>query len=44
VTRAGRRLLNRVPQLRGRAVNVARDGASQSKTTTAAVTIRRRHR
>jgi hypothetical protein len=44
VTRAGRRLLNRVPRLRGRAVNVARDGASQSKTIRAAVTIRGRHR
>jgi hypothetical protein len=44
VTRAGRRLLNRLPRLRGRAVNVARDGASQSKTIRAAVTIRRRHR
>jgi hypothetical protein len=44
VTRAGRRLLNRAPRLRGRAVNAARDGASQSKTIRAAVTIRQRHR
>ena len=44
VTRAGRRLLNRAPRLRGRVVNVARDGAGQSKTIRAAVTIRRRAR
>jgi hypothetical protein len=44
VTRAGRRLLNRALRLRGRAVTVARDGASQSKTIRAAVTIHRRHR
>jgi hypothetical protein len=43
-SRAGRRLLRRVPRLRGRAVNAAGDGAGQSKTTVAAVTIRRRHR
>jgi hypothetical protein len=44
VMRAGRRVFNRVPRLHGRAVNIARDGASQSKTIRAAVTIRRRHR
>jgi hypothetical protein len=44
VTRAGRRLLNRAPRLRGRAVTVARDGAGQSKTIRTGVTIRRRHR
>jgi hypothetical protein len=44
VTRAGRRVLSRVPRLRGLAVNLARDRAGQSKTIRAAVTIRRRHR
>jgi hypothetical protein len=44
VSRAGRRLLNRTPRLRGRAVNVARDGAGRSRTTRAAVTIRHRRR
>jgi hypothetical protein len=44
VSRAGQRLLNRTRRLRGRASNAARDGAGQSKTTVAAVTIRRRHR
>jgi hypothetical protein len=43
ISHAGRRLLRRVPQLRGRAVNAARDGAGRSKTTVARVTIRRRH-
>jgi hypothetical protein len=43
VRRAGRRLLNRVPRLRGRAVNVASDAAGQSTTIPTAVTIRRRH-
>jgi PKD repeat protein len=43
-SRAGRQLLNRTRRLRGRASNAARDGAGQSKTTVAAVTIRRRHR
>jgi hypothetical protein len=44
VTRGGRRLLGRVRRLRGRDVNAARDGAGVSKTTAAAVTIRRRAR
>ena len=43
VSRAGRRLLGRVRRLRGRDSNAARDGAGRSKTTAAAVTIRRRH-
>jgi hypothetical protein len=42
VSRAGRRLLNYVPRLRGKDINAARDGAGQSKTTVATVTIRRR--
>jgi hypothetical protein len=42
VTRAGRRLLRTAQRLRGRAVNAARDGAGQSKTTAARVTIRPR--
>jgi len=42
VSRAGRRLLSRVRRLRGKNTNVARSGAGQSKTTVAAVTIRRR--
>jgi hypothetical protein len=44
VSRAGRRLLSRTRRLRGRASSAARDGAGQSKTTGAAVTIRRRPR
>jgi hypothetical protein len=44
VTRAGRRLLSRSRRLRGRDTNAAWDGAGRSKTTVAAVTIRRRHR
>jgi hypothetical protein len=44
VTRAGRRLIRRVPRVRGRAVNVAGDAAGQSKTIRAAVTVRRRAR
>ena len=42
VTRAGRRLLRAVPQLRGKAGIAAHDGAGQSKTTRVAVTIRPR--
>lgn len=42
VSRAGRRLLNRARRLPGRDTNAARDGAGQSRTTVAAVTIRRR--
>lgn len=42
VSRAGRRLLGGVRRLRGRDSNAARDGAGRSKTTAAAVTIRRR--
>jgi hypothetical protein len=41
VSRAGRRLLTQTRRLRGRASNAARDGAGQSKTTIASVTIRR---
>jgi hypothetical protein len=44
VSRAGRRLLGRVRRLRGKDTNAARNGAGQSRTTVAAVTIRRRHR
>jgi hypothetical protein len=44
VARSGRRLLSGVRRLRGRDINAARDAAGQSKTTVAAVTIRRRHR
>jgi hypothetical protein len=44
VARSGRRLLIGVRRLRGRDINAARDAAGQSKTTVAAVTIRRRHR
>jgi hypothetical protein len=44
VSRAGRRLLNRLPRVRGRAATVASSGAGEAKTTVAAVTIRRRHR
>jgi hypothetical protein len=43
VSRAGRRLLSGVRRLRGKDTNAARNGAGQSKTTVAAVTIRRRH-
>jgi hypothetical protein len=44
VSRAGRRLLTRVRRLKGKDTNAARNGAGQSKTTVAAVTIRRRPR
>jgi hypothetical protein len=44
VSRAGRRLLGRVGRLRGKSISAAHDGAGRSKTTVAAVTIRRRHR
>jgi hypothetical protein len=44
VSRSGQRLLGSTRRLRGRAVNAARDGTGRSKTTRAAVTIRRRHR
>ena len=44
VSRAGRRLLGRVRRLRGKDTSAARDGAGQSRTTVAGVTIRRRHR
>ena len=44
VSRAGRRLFHALPQLRGKAVNTARDTAGQSRTTGAGVTIRRRGR
>jgi len=44
VTRAGRRLFHRASRRRGRAVNLTRDGAGRSKTTTTAVTIRHRRR
>jgi hypothetical protein len=43
ISRAGRRLLGRLRRLRGKDTNAARDGAGRSKTTAAAVTIRRRH-
>jgi hypothetical protein len=43
VSRAGRRRLSGVRRLRARATNAARSGAGESKTTVAAVTIRRRH-
>lgn len=43
VSRAGRRLLSGARRLRGKDTNAARSGAGQSKTTVAAVTIRRRH-
>jgi hypothetical protein len=42
VSRAGRRLLGRARRLRATDTNAARDGAGRSKTTVAAVTIRRR--
>jgi hypothetical protein len=44
VSRTGRRLLARVRRLKGNDTNSARDAAGRSKTTTTAVTIRRRHR
>jgi hypothetical protein len=44
LSRAGRRLFARTPRLRGRAANVARNAAGQTKTNVAAVTIRRRTR
>jgi hypothetical protein len=44
VSRSGRRLLGRARRLRAKDTNAARDGAGHSKTTVAAVTIRRRHR
>jgi hypothetical protein len=44
VSRAGRRLLGRARRLRGIDTNAARDAAGRSKTTVAAVTIRRRQR
>jgi hypothetical protein len=44
VPRAGRRLLSGVRRLSGKCINAADDGAGQSKTTVAAVTIRRRNR
>jgi len=44
ISRAGRRLLGRARRLRGKSISAARDGAGRSKTTVAAVTIRRRHR
>jgi hypothetical protein len=40
VSRAGRRLLHGARPLRGKDTNAARNGAGQSKTTAAAVTIR----
>jgi hypothetical protein len=43
VSRAGGRLLSGPRRLRGKDTNAARSGAGQSKTTVAAVTIRRRH-
>jgi hypothetical protein len=43
VSRAGRRLLDGARRLRGKDTNAARNGAGQSNTTVAAVTIRRRH-
>ena len=44
VTRAGRRLFRRASRLRGRAVNLTRDGAGRSRTAKTAVTIGRRRR
>ena len=44
VSRGGRLLLSKVRRLRARDVNAARDGTGVSKTTAAAVTIRRRAR
>jgi hypothetical protein len=42
VSRAGRRLLGRVRRVRATDITAAHDGAGQSTTTTAAVTVRRR--
>lgn len=44
VSRAGRRLFARTSRLRGRAATAAHSATGQSKTTVAAVTIRRRSR
>jgi len=44
VSRAGRQLLKRTRRLRGRATNAARNGAGESNTAVAAVTIRTRRR
>ena len=44
VSRAGRRLFARTSRLSGRAATAAQSGAGESKTTVAAVTIRRRSR
>jgi hypothetical protein len=44
VSRAGQRRLKGVRRLRGRDTNVAHDGSGVSKTTAAAVTVRRRQR
>jgi hypothetical protein len=41
VSRAGRRLFAKTSRLRGRAANAAQSGAGESKTTVAAVTIRK---
>ena len=43
VSRAGRRLLSAAPRVKGEDINVARDEAGRSRTTVAAVTIRRHH-
>ena len=43
ISATGRRLLSGVDGLSGRDTNATRDGAGQSKTTVAAVSIRRRH-
>jgi hypothetical protein len=42
VSRSGRRLFAHTRRLRGRAASVARSEAGDSKTTVAAVTIRKR--
>jgi len=44
VSRAGRRLFARTSRLAGRATTAAQSGAGESRTTVAAVTIRRRSR
>ena len=44
VSRAGRRLFARTSRLSGRAATAAQSAAGESKTTVAAVTIRRRSR
>jgi hypothetical protein len=41
MTRAGRRLLGRVPKLAAKSANAAHDGAGQAKTSAVRVTIRR---